>query len=82
MRRIRTFGGWMPEPRATVCEAQSLIEQWLEPLHVGTLRVHEKPTFRWKYVVGGYKNGAATFNGKPLVAGTKTSFLFRTFGPK
>jgi len=39
--------------------------------------------FAWKYVVGGYANGAATFNGfpgKPLLQAARTSFLFRTFG--
>jgi hypothetical protein len=39
--------------------------------------------FAWKYVVGGYANGAATFNGfpgKPLSRVTRTTFLFRTFG--
>jgi|SRR5882724_4239648 len=36
--------------------------------------------FGWKYVVGGYKNGAASFNGKPLVRDARCTFLFRTFG--
>ena len=39
--------------------------------------------FAWKYVVGGYSNGAATLNGfpgKPLSRVTRTTFLFRTFG--
>jgi hypothetical protein len=36
--------------------------------------------FGWKYVVGGYDKGAATFNGKPLLPGTRSTFLFRTFG--
>jgi hypothetical protein len=36
--------------------------------------------FGWKYVPGGYKKGAAWFNGKPLLPGTGSSFLFRTFG--
>jgi hypothetical protein len=36
--------------------------------------------FGWKYVVGGYKNGAAFFNGKPLMRDTRSTFLFRTFG--
>jgi hypothetical protein len=39
--------------------------------------------FAWKYVVGGYANGAATFNGfpgKPVSQVTRTTFLFRTFG--
>jgi hypothetical protein len=36
--------------------------------------------FGWKYVVGGYPNGAASFNGKPLLRDTRSTFLFRTFG--
>lgn len=36
--------------------------------------------FGWKYVVGGYPKGAATFNGKPLLGKTRSTFLFRTFG--
>jgi hypothetical protein len=39
-------------------------------------------TFGWKYVVGGYEKGAATFNGKPLLPNARSTFLFRTFGPK
>jgi hypothetical protein len=35
--------------------------------------------FGWKYVVGGYANGAASFNGRPLLRGTRSTFLFRTF---
>ena len=38
--------------------------------------------FGWKYVIGGYPNGEATFNGRPLVADTRSTFLFRTFGEK
>lgn len=38
--------------------------------------------FGWKYVVGGYANGAASFNGRPLLPGTHSTFLFRTFGTK
>lgn len=34
----------------------------------------------WKYVVGGYKNGDASFNDKPLMRDTRGTFLFRTFG--
>jgi hypothetical protein len=37
-------------------------------------------TFGWKYVVGGYENGEATFNGKPLLPDARSTFLFRTFG--
>jgi hypothetical protein len=36
--------------------------------------------FGWKYVVGGYPKGEATFNGKPLLPKARSSFLFRTFG--
>ena len=43
------------------------------------LKLSGGPTFGWKYVVGGYEKGAATFNGKPLLPST---FLFRTFGEK
>jgi len=39
-------------------------------------------TFGWKYVVNGYEKGAATFNGKPLLGEARSTFLFRTFGPK
>jgi len=38
--------------------------------------------FGWKYVVGGYPKGAATFNGKPLLKEARSTFLFRTFGPQ
>jgi hypothetical protein len=38
-------------------------------------------TFGWKYVLCGYEKGAATFNGKPLLPQTRSTFLFRTFGP-
>jgi len=36
--------------------------------------------FGWKYIVGGYEKGAATFNGRPLVAKAHSTFLFQTFG--
>ena len=36
--------------------------------------------FGWKYVVGGYADGAASFNGKPLLHDARSTFLFRTFG--
>jgi hypothetical protein len=39
-------------------------------------------TFGWKYVVDGYSKGAATFNGKALLPGARSTFLFRTFGAK
>jgi hypothetical protein len=44
------------------------------------IRVSGRVTFGWKYVVGGYERGAATFNGRPFVANTRTTFLFRTLG--
>lgn len=44
------------------------------------LKLNGGLTFGWKYVVGGYKNGEATFNGKPLLAQSRSTFLFRTFG--
>jgi len=36
--------------------------------------------FGWKYVVGGYEKGAATFNGEPLLPKARSTFLFQTFG--
>lgn len=36
--------------------------------------------FGWKYVVGGYAKGAASWNGKPLLRDICSTFLFRTFG--
>jgi hypothetical protein len=36
--------------------------------------------FGWKYVVGGYANGAASFDGKPLLRDARSTYLFRTFG--
>lgn len=36
--------------------------------------------FGWKYIVGGYQKGAATFNGRPLLAQARSTFLFQTFG--
>jgi hypothetical protein len=36
----------------------------------------------WKYVVGGYKNGDASFNDKPLLRDARSTFLFRTFGAR
>jgi hypothetical protein len=38
--------------------------------------------FGWKYVVGGYANGAALLQGKPLLQDSRSTFLFRTFGTK
>jgi hypothetical protein len=36
----------------------------------------------WKYVVGGYDRGEASFNGKPLLQQARSTFLFRTYGLK
>src|SRR5579872_2258114 len=52
----------------------------LSPGQTYRLRLTGGTTFGWKYVVGGYKNGEATFNGKPLLAQARSTFLFRTFG--
>ena len=46
------------------------------------IRLTGGSTFGWKYVVDGYENGQATFNGKRLLAQTRSTFLFRTFGDK
>ena len=46
------------------------------------LKLSGGTTFGWKYVAGGYQKGAATFNGKPLLPNARSTFLFRTFGPK
>jgi len=37
-------------------------------------------TFGWKYVVDGYEYGSASFNGRPLSPGARSTFLFQTFG--
>src|SRR5215469_1937706 len=42
------------------------------------IRLSGGTTFGWKYVVGGYEQGEATFNGKPLLPNARTTFLFRT----
>jgi hypothetical protein len=52
----------------------------LSPGQTYRLRLTGGATFGWKYVVGGYENGEATFNGKPLSLGARSTFLFRTFG--
>jgi hypothetical protein len=44
------------------------------------LRLTGGTLFGWKYVVGGYEKGAATFNGKPLLPRARSTFLFQTFG--
>ena len=47
---------------------------------VYSIRLKGGSLFGWKYVVGGYKNGEALLNGKPLLEGGHSSFLLRTFG--
>jgi len=54
----------------------------LSPGQTYRLRLTGGATFGWKYVVGGYANGDATFNGKPLLPDARSTFLFRTFGEK
>jgi hypothetical protein len=54
----------------------------LSPGQTYRLRLTGGATFGWKYVVGGYENGEATFNGKPLLPGARSTFLFGTFGEK
>lgn len=44
------------------------------------LKLTGETLFGWKYVVGGYEKGTATFNGKPLLPKARSTFLFRTFG--
>jgi hypothetical protein len=46
------------------------------------LKLSGGATFGWKYVVGGYEKGEATFNRRPLLPQARSTFLFRTFGPK
>jgi len=51
----------------------------VSPGQVYSIRLSGGSLFGWKYVVGGYSNGAAFFNGKPLLSDTRSTFLFRTF---
>ena len=46
------------------------------------LKLSGGTTFGWKYIVGGYDKGAASFNGRPLLPDARSTFLFRTFGSK
>ena len=46
------------------------------------LKLSGGTTFGWKYIVGGYEKGEATFNGKRLLREARSTFLFRTFGAK
>jgi hypothetical protein len=52
----------------------------VSPGEVYSIQLSGDSVFGWKYVVGGYANGAASFNGKPLLPDTRSTFLFRTFG--
>jgi len=52
----------------------------VSPGQVYNIRLGGGSVFGWKYVVGGYANGAASFNDRPLLPGTRSTFLFRTFG--
>jgi len=54
----------------------------VSPGELYRIRLSGGPTFGWKYIVGGYAHGAATFNGKPLLAQARSTFLFRTFGAR
>jgi hypothetical protein len=47
---------------------------------VYSIRLRGGTLFGWKYVTGGYKNGAASLNGKPLLPDHRSTYLFRTFG--
>ena len=52
----------------------------VSPGQVYRIRLRGGSLYGWKYVMGGYKNGAASFNGRPLVQGARSTFLFRTYG--
>jgi hypothetical protein len=52
----------------------------VEPGQTYRIKLSGGMLFGWKYVVGGYEKGAATFNGKPLLPKARSTFLFRTFG--
>lgn len=54
----------------------------LSPRQAYSIRLSGGPTFGWKYVVGGYEKGAASFNGRPLLQDVRSTFLFRTFGAR
>lgn len=51
----------------------------LSPGQTYRLKLSGGTAFGWKYMVGGYEKGAATFNGKPLLREARSTFLFRTF---
>jgi hypothetical protein len=52
----------------------------VSPGQLYSIRLSGGSVFGWKYVVGGYANGAASFNGRPLLPNARSTFLFRTFG--
>ena len=54
----------------------------VSPCQLYSLQLSGGPTLGWKYVVGGYEKGSASFNGRPLLRETRSTFLFKTFGPK
>jgi len=51
----------------------------LSPGQVYYVRLVGGDLFGWKYTEGGYRNGAASFNGKPLLSDRNGNFLFRTY---
>jgi hypothetical protein len=52
----------------------------VSPWHLYSIGLRGGSLFGWKYVAGGYPNGDASFNGKPLSPDSRSTFLFRTFG--
>jgi hypothetical protein len=54
----------------------------VSPGQLYALRLSGGTTFGWKYVVNGYEQGSASFNGHPLLPGARSTFLFQTFGTK
>ena len=54
----------------------------VSPGQLYSLRLSGGAKFGWKYVVGGYENGSASFNGQPLLREARSTFLFQTFGTK
>lgn len=52
----------------------------VSPGQVYSIRLSGGSLFGWKYVVGGYQNGSASFNSSPLLPDARSTFLFRTFG--
>ena len=52
------------------------------PGEVHSIRVSGEYLFGWKCMVGGYENGEASFNGRPLLPDARSTFLFTTFGTR